>query len=171
MPRTVTNARQRHFHSQRRVASRRSASSNSSGTARAVSPSIRDTFVSCTTISSASFSHLSLLLACSSHGRRARNVTGISSPGPTRRLCQPSRDASGDCVARPPPAWVPTYLFCHACTSSLRNNRDSPPVLHPAPVERSWTCCMYRYRNAFRDRDLDTINDAGSLVEIRHRGR
>lgn len=57
----------------------------------AISPSLHDTFASSTSSFSIS------LCPLPSRARRARNVTSISSSGPTPRLWQPSRGASGDC--------------------------------------------------------------------------
>lgn len=85
MPRTVTNARQRHFHSQRRVGFLRQYRH------RVRYHPLHDTFASSTSSFSVS------LCPLPSRARRARNVTSISSSGPTPRLWQPSRGASGDC--------------------------------------------------------------------------
>lgn len=80
LPRTVTNARQRHFHSHPQLPPLPSSPLLPLPLRRAL--------------------HRCLLLlppSSSSCLSGARNVTSISSSGPTRHLCQPSEGASGDC--------------------------------------------------------------------------
>lgn len=90
MPRTVTNARQRHFHSQRRLPA-------TVPTPRAISPSP-------TTPSRLFQLPLSPSLHSSPHSparRRARNVTSVSSSGPTFL----PRSFSRERFARGPPLY------------------------------------------------------------------
>lgn len=100
LPRTVTNARQRHFHSHPQLPPLPSASLLPLPLRRA----------------------LLLLPPSSSCLSGARNVTSISSSGPTRHLCQPSEGASGDCdgTTTIATAALPTLLH-HRITLTARS--------------------------------------------------